>query len=166
MSKMFSFQQKITKNTKKHGCIQPIHGGKKATDTSSSDTGFGRQRLKITFLKASPQIHIELHGATNNQNSFEIEEQSWETFKTPYSPLGFSVRGILQARILHWVAILQGIFPTRGSNSGLLHCRRILYHLSHQGSPESRLVVTKVGERNGEGVLNRHKVFSEMIEKF
>ena len=27
---------------------------------------------------------------------------------------------------------LQGIFPTQGSNSGLLHCRQILYHLSHQ----------------------------------
>ena len=29
------------------------------------------------------------------------------------------------------------IFPTQGSNSGLLHCRQILYHLSHQGSPWS-----------------------------
>ena len=32
-------------------------------------------------------------------------------------------------------ALLQGSFPTQGSNSGLLHCRWILYHLSHQGSP-------------------------------
>ena len=32
-------------------------------------------------------------------------------------------------------ALLQGIFPTRGSNPGLPHYRRILYHLSHQGSP-------------------------------
>ena len=31
--------------------------------------------------------------------------------------------------------LLQGIFPTQGSNPGLLHCRRILYQLSHQGSP-------------------------------
>ena len=30
--------------------------------------------------------------------------------------------------------ILQGIFPTQGSNSGLLNCRQILYCLSHQGS--------------------------------
>ena len=30
---------------------------------------------------------------------------------------------------------LQGIFPTQGSNLGLLSCRQILYHLSHQGSP-------------------------------
>ena len=31
-------------------------------------------------------------------------------------------------------ALLQGIFPTQGSNPGLPHCRRILYHLSHEGS--------------------------------
>ena len=31
--------------------------------------------------------------------------------------------------------LLQGIFPTQGSSPGLLHCRQILYHLSHQGSP-------------------------------
>ena len=33
-------------------------------------------------------------------------------------------------------ALLQGIFPTQGSNPGLPQCRQILYHLSHQGSPD------------------------------
>ena len=46
---------------------------------------------------------------------------------------GSSVHGILQGRILEWVDI-----PfSRGSsrkNPSLLHCRWILYHLSHQGS--------------------------------
>ena len=32
-------------------------------------------------------------------------------------------------------ALLQGIFPTQGSNPGLPHCRGILYHLSQRGSP-------------------------------
>ena len=47
-----------------------------------------------------------------------------------------SVHEILQARILEWVAVpfSRGIFSTQGSNPGLPHCRRILYHLSHQGS--------------------------------
>ena len=31
-------------------------------------------------------------------------------------------------------SLLQGIVLTQGSNPGLLHCRQILYHLSHQGS--------------------------------
>ena len=33
------------------------------------------------------------------------------------------------------LSLLQGIFPTRGLNLGLPHCRRILYQLSYQGSP-------------------------------
>ena len=32
-------------------------------------------------------------------------------------------------------SLLLGIFLTQGSNPGLLHCRKILYHLSHQRSP-------------------------------
>ena len=31
-------------------------------------------------------------------------------------------------------SLLQWVFPTQGSNQGLLHCRRILYQLSFQGS--------------------------------
>ena len=31
--------------------------------------------------------------------------------------------------------LLQGIFPSQGSNAGYPHCRQTLYHLSHQGSP-------------------------------
>ena len=31
--------------------------------------------------------------------------------------------------------LLQGFFPIQGSNPSLPHCRSILYHLSHQGSP-------------------------------
>ena len=33
------------------------------------------------------------------------------------------------------LSLLQGIFPTQGLNWGLPHCRRILYQLSHKGSP-------------------------------
>ena len=31
--------------------------------------------------------------------------------------------------------LLQGIFPTQGLNPGLPHCRQMVCHLSHQGSP-------------------------------
>ena len=92
-------------------------------------------------------------------------------------PMDYTVHGILQARILEWVAfpffrdlpnpgsesrsptlqadplltepqgmpkdtgvgslsLLQQIFSTQDSNRSLLHCRRILYQLSYQGSPE------------------------------
>ena len=35
------------------------------------------------------------------------------------------------------LSLLKGIFPTQGSNQGLLHCRQILYQLSYQGSPSN-----------------------------
>jgi len=38
------------------------------------------------------------------------------------------------------LSLLQGIFPTQGSNLGLLHCKRIIDQLSYQGSPHSNLV--------------------------
>ena len=47
-------------------------------------------------------------------------------------------------------SLLQGIFPTRGSNLCLLHCRRILHHLSHQGKP-------------GQPKLNPNLVLSSMV---
>ena len=31
-------------------------------------------------------------------------------------------------------SLLQGMFPTQGSNPGLPHCRKILHHVSHHGS--------------------------------
>ena len=34
-------------------------------------------------------------------------------------------------------SLLQGIFPTRGSNPGHPHCRWILYQLSHKGRPRT-----------------------------
>ena len=60
-----------------------------------------------------------------------------QSFPTLCDPIGYTVHGILQARILEWVAsfsLLQGSFPTQGSNPGFPHCRRILYQLSHKGS--------------------------------
>ena len=58
---------------------------------------------------------------------------------------GSSVHRILQARTLAWGshALLQRIFLTQGLNLSLLHCRRILYHLSDQGSP----IVSEVRQR-------------------
>ena len=49
------------------------------------------------------------------------------------------------------LSLLQGIFPTQGSNPGLLDCRQILYCLSHQGRGKavSRLVNSADGHHQG-----------------
>ena len=41
-------------------------------------------------------------------------------------------------------SLLQGIFPTQGSNPGLWYYRQILYQLSHQGSPYKMFLVLKI----------------------
>ena len=65
--------------------------------------------------------------------------QSYPTLCNPIdsSPPGSSVRGDSPGKNtgVGCHALLQGIFPTQGWNPGLQHCRQILYHLSHQGSP-------------------------------
>ena len=101
---------------------------------------------------------------------------TWMSCMTLCDSMDCIVHGILQARILEWVAfpfsgdlpnpgikprspalqadslpaepqgksknttvsnlsLLQWLFPTQESNWSLLHCRRILYKLSYQGSP-------------------------------
>ena len=42
------------------------------------------------------------------------------------------------------LSLLQGIFPTQGSNPSLPHCRRILYPLSYEGSPSWTLWADKM----------------------
>ena len=75
---------------------------------------------------------------TASQNIWDLSSlKVAQSCPTLCDPMDYTVHGILQARILEWLAVslLQGIFPTQGSNPGLSHCRLILYQLSHQGSP-------------------------------
>ena len=48
-------------------------------------------------------------------------------------PMDYTVHG--QNTGVDSCSLLQGIFPTQGSNLGLPHCRWILYQLNHKGSP-------------------------------
>ena len=73
---------------------------------------------------------------------------SWK-WKWSHSVLSNSLQphGLSPTRLLHpWDFpgkntgvgchfLLQGSFLIQGSNPGLPHCRQMLYHLSHQGSP-------------------------------
>ena len=49
----------------------------------------------------------------------------------PYSPWNFPGKNTGVGSL----SLLRGIFPTWGSNPGLPYCMRILYQLSHKGSP-------------------------------
>ena len=62
---------------------------------------------------------------------------------------GSSVHGILQARILQWVAIpfSGGSTQPRDRTQRLPHCKQILYPLSHQGNPEMFLRAPKISQK-------------------
>ena len=71
----------------------------------------------------------------------ESESEVAQLFPTLCDPVdcslpGSSFHGILQAKILEWIAIsFSRDLPDPGIEPGLPHCRQILYRLSHQGSP-------------------------------
>ena len=54
--------------------------------------------------------------------------------------------------------LLQGIFPTQGTNSGLLHCKQILYQLSHKGSPRIMVWVAYSFSRRSSRPRNQTRV--------
>ena len=63
-------------------------------------------------------------GASASASVLPINTQDW-------FPLELTGWISLQSKGSH--SLLQRIFPSQGLNLGLLHCRQILYHLSHQG---------------------------------
>ena len=54
---------------------------------------------------------------------------------THCNPMNYVYVSPGQNTVVGSLSLFQGIFPTQGSNPGLPHCRRILYQLSHKGSP-------------------------------
>ena len=79
----------------------------------------------------------------NSKQSVCLVAQSCPTLCDPidYSPPGSSVHGDSPDKNtgVGCHALLQEIFPNQGLNPGLPHCRQTLYHLSHRGSPVSRI---------------------------
>ena len=63
----------------------------------------------------------------------EMDTTEWLNWTGLYNP--WTSPG--QNTGLGGLSLLQGIFPTQGLNTGLPHCRWILYLLSHKGSPRT-----------------------------
>ena len=66
-------------------------------------------------------------------------------FSTPWTAALQAPLSMEFSRQEYWSGcyfLLQGILPTQGLNPGLLYCRQLLNHLSHQGSPRGSLMMT------------------------
>ena len=71
-----------------------------------------------------------VHGVANSQTRLSSwTELNWIGLRTTGLLCPWDSPGRNIGVCFH--ALLQGIFPTQGSNPNLLHCRWILYHLSH-----------------------------------
>ena len=73
------------------------------------------------------ELYLNTHTHTHTQTTSLLENKIMKKRKT--------IRKEPLKRHLRSHLLLQGIFLTQGLNPGLLHCRHILYYLSHQGSP-------------------------------
>ena len=93
----------------------------------------------IYLKKVSPSNAVTPypHCRWNNGNVFNGERESRSVMSDSLWPDGlyspWSSPG--QNTGMGSLSLLQGIFPSQGLNPGLLHYRRILYQLSHKGSP-------------------------------
>ena len=96
--------------------------------------------------------HQKCHSEIQLQNlcAMYLVTQLCPTLGDPMdcSPPGFSVHGDSPGKNtgIGCPALLQGIVPTQGSNSGLPLCRQILYRLSHQGSPQIAKMKKRIGK--------------------
>ena len=61
--------------------------------------------------------------------------ESGSVVSTLCDPMDYPWNSLGQNTGVGSLSLLQGILPTQELNRGLLHCRRILYQLSYQGSP-------------------------------
>ena len=65
-----------------------------------------------------------------------------QLFMTPWTVAYQAPQSMEFSRQEYWSGLpflLQGIFLTQGSNLCLLHYRQMLYHLSHQRSPNNKV---------------------------
>ena len=81
----------------------------------------------VAKSQTRPSTHAHVLWMHYNQCKVEVV-QSRPTLCSPWKSPG-------QNTGVGSHSLLQGIFPTQRSNPGLLHCRQILYQLSHKGRP-------------------------------
>ena len=109
---------KVTKRTHTHA-----HTHTHTRKQKNSDEHFGQPNIFFFRL-------FSLMWSESESCSVMSESLRSQGLYSPWNSLG-------QNTGVGSLSLLQGIFPTQGSNPGLPHCRQILYQLSHQRSPFS-----------------------------
>ena len=94
-------------------------------------------QLKLFFYRMFTTTNSSSVSLPVLESSRESESESRSVMSDSLQPCGLSSpwNSPVQNIGVGSLSLLQGIFPTQGSNPGLPHCRQILYQLSHKGSP-------------------------------
>ena len=83
----------------------------------------------LKYLVQVPELISDSRNESESESCSVMSDSLWPRgLCSPWNSLG-------QSTGVGSLSLLQGIFPTQGSNQGLLHCRWILYQVSHKGSP-------------------------------
>ena len=86
--------------------------------------------LSLTYIQWSQDLGSTSLKEESESESYPVTSDSLRPhgLYSPWNSLG-------QNTGVGSLSLLQGIFPTQGSNPGLPYCRWIFYQLSHKGSP-------------------------------
>ena len=91
-------------------------------------------QLQLFYSKGSKERELIVRGHEGN-NKRKVKVKVAHSCLTLCDPIDDSSWNSQQNTGEGRLSLLQEIFPTQGSNPGLPHCRRILYHISRKGSP-------------------------------
>ena len=113
---------------------EKLHKANLARELKPSKTRFESSKEGNFLLKIHGRWHL-FPLKYLSKMKVKLKLQVAQSRPTLCDPMHYIVYGILQARILEWVAFpfSRGILPTQGLNQDLPHCRWILYHLSLKG---------------------------------
>ena len=92
-------------------------------------------QYSLPFSLISPHVRVLSGCWVCSSRTSENESHSVMSDSLPPHGLYSPWNSLGQNTGVGSLSLLQGLFPTQGSNLGLPHCRWILYQPSHKGSP-------------------------------
>ena len=125
-------------------CLITLHAALPRRVTASRK-GFFHKYYMISFI-IQKVIQMNLLGWPKSSFGFSITSYRKESQSKSHSVVSNSLpphgpygpwNSLDQDTGVGSLSLFQRIFPTQGSNPGLPHCSRVLYQLSHQGSPRT-----------------------------
>ena len=115
-------------------CVYMFHRTRWNQNTPLWIFGCWISLIRRSLTSFSHNLSISLFAFLDLHDSFPLGK--WKSLScVPLFVTPWTIQFMEFSRQEYWsLSLPHGIFPTQGSNPGLLHCRWILYHLSHKGS--------------------------------